>query len=118
MHHTTTHACASSSATSLALAARNHQGAAGRVQAWWASRPDAPVVGAWVAAGCLGVSLVDYIFSLPVLNLLFPAAFQALGIAAAAVAYLRYAKAGASPQEDANAAGAALESLLPGLKKD
>ena len=75
------------------------------------------MVAAWAAAGALGVSLVDYICSLPVLNLLLPGAFQALGIAAAAVLALRYIKERASPQADIDALGATLEDLLPGLKK-
>ncbi len=98
--------------------ARAPQEAAGRVTAWWSARPDAPLVGAWLAAGALGVSLVDYICSLPVLNLLLPAAFQALGIAAAALGVLRYVKEGKPPQADLDAAGAQLAALLPGLEKE
>ncbi len=93
------------------------QAAMGSVTSWWSSRSDAPIVGAWIAAGALGISLVDYICSLPVLNLLLPAAFQALGIASVAVCALRYVNEGASPQADIDATGAKLAELLPGLEK-
>jgi hypothetical protein len=93
------------------------QAASERIGAWWSARSDGPVVAAWIAAGALGVSLVDYVCSLPVLNLLLPGAFQALGIAVAAVGALRYLKEGKPVQPDIDATGEALQALLPGLKK-
>ena len=72
---------------------------------------------AWTVGAVLAVSVVDYIASLPVLNLLLPSAFQALGIACGAVLVLRYGKEGKPPQDDVDAAGAVLADLLPGLKK-
>jgi hypothetical protein len=88
-----------------------------RVGQWWSSREDGPLVAAWAVAAVFAVSLVDYIISLPVLNLLLPGAFQALGIACGAVLALRYGKEGKPPQADVDAAGAVLQDLLPGLKK-
>ena len=88
-----------------------------RVGQWWQARSDGPLVAAWAVAAVFAVSLVDYIASLPVLNLLLPGAFQALGIACGAVLVLRYGKEGKPPQADVDAAGAVLQDLLPGLKK-
>jgi len=76
-----------------------------------------PVTVAYVVGGLIAFSAVDFFFNLPILNLLFPSMFQALGAAAAFKLAFTYKKDGGDPVTDMKTFFSKVSNELPGLKK-
>jgi len=76
-----------------------------------------PVTVAYVVGGLIGFSAVDFFFNLPILNLLFPSMFQALGAAAAFKLAFTYKKDGGDPVTDLKTFFSKVGNELPGFKK-